>query len=134
MCAGNGNRMRWLLAIVAMLLSASCSSGPTYQAGAAECDSNSRCHLTGRLEVFTGSYGSGAITTSKSCYDVALPKAILQDSGKWDGKSVTIVGEAISRPEMRNLMWYAVKDRRVDAGGCGTKAIYVEQIWVHRHH
>jgi hypothetical protein len=73
------------------------------------------------------------ITTSTSCHDLALPKEVLLHPEKWNQKMVVIVGESTSRPDFPGLAWYDIKDRRVEAGGCGSSTIYVESIKLEGH-
>jgi hypothetical protein len=118
-------QLKWLLT-VGVLLVASCSRTPTV--AETGCDPNGRCHLVGRLNVSEGGYGAGSISTERECYDLALPGRIFREWEKWDGKTVSLRGKAHARPGTANLLWYEIEDRRVEAGGCSARVIYVEEI------
>jgi len=117
---------RMLINIV-FLLAASPSIVLDAGAEVSGCDGKT-CRLTGRLEVLRGGFGAGAIRTETECYDLALPREIIDSAEAWDGKRVDIVGELVSRPNGSDIAWYDIKDRRVEAGGCGVNIIYVNKI------
>lgn len=110
-----------------VLLVASCSNAFEIKAEDVGCDGKI-CSLSGRLEVLPGGFGAGSIKTANGCYDLALPKEVLDAAEAWDGRMVKIVGEPVSRPNTPGIAWYDIKDRRVEAGGCGTNTIYVNAI------
>lgn len=116
-----------VLILFSILSAVSCSSAFEIKDEYVGCDSKI-CRLYGRLEVFPGGFGAGSIKTKSGCYDLALPKEVLGSPGAWDGKMVSIVGEPVSRPGTSSIAWYDIKDRRVEAGGCGTNTIYVNTI------
>ena len=105
----------------------SCSSATGFRVESAGCDGK-KCQLIGLLEVLPGGYGAGSIETSTGCYDLALPKSVLDAPGHWNRKPVRLTGALISRPAGDGIAWYQIRDRRVESGGCGASIIYVESI------
>lgn len=120
--------IKWLL-ICMIVFFASCVPVKPTNLLATVC-SDAQCHLVGKLEVFPGGVGSGTIRTSESCYDLALPENVLRNPKKWDQKVVAIDGEPVAHPDMPSAMWYDIKDRRVEPGGCSAATIYVKEIKV----
>ena len=117
-----------LLPVVVSLLDAGCSANVRQDVDALNACANNGCRLSGVLRVFAGGYGGGEITASGKCFDLALPKTVLDAQEAWDGRTVSLEGEAFARPLGPSTMWVEIKDRRVEAGGCGSSVIYVEKI------
>jgi hypothetical protein len=86
------------------------------------------CRLVGVLDVYAGGYGAARITSGGNCYDLALPSEIFRESDKWDRKTVELSGYATVRPNVSNLEWYQIKDRRMEATGCSNTVVYVRTI------
>lgn len=85
--------------------------------------------LRGVMTVYVGGHGLGSLQTqSGECVDLALPKNVLRRSGAWDGKAVVLTGTMDSRPRSLNLLWYDIRDRRIEGGGCSDDVLYVQTI------
>ncbi|MDY0955233.1 hypothetical protein SOM22_11645 [Stenotrophomonas rhizophila] len=85
--------------------------------------------LRGVMTVYVGGHGLGSVQTlSGECVDLALPKNVLRRSGAWDGKAVVITGTMDSRPRSLNILWYDIRDRRIEGGGCSDDVLYVQTI------
>ncbi|WP_159094521.1 hypothetical protein [Stenotrophomonas sp. YAU14D1_LEIMI4_1] len=85
--------------------------------------------VTGTLEVHPGGHGLGEIRVDDGrCFDLALPKHVLKDSLRWLGKRVVIAGSMQFRPRMDEVIWWEIKDRKIEGFGCSEDVIYVERI------
>lgn len=85
--------------------------------------------LRGVMTVYVGGHGLGSVQTlSGACVDLALPKNVLRRSGAWDGKAVVLTGTMDSRPRSLNFLWYDIRDRRIEGGGCSDDVLYVQTI------
>jgi|EndMetStandDraft_3_1072993.scaffolds.fasta_scaffold419687_1 hypothetical protein len=85
--------------------------------------------LRGVMTLYVGGHGLGSLQTpSGECVDLALPKDVLRRSGAWDGKVVILTGSMDSRPRSLNLLWYDIRDRRIEGGGCSDDVLYVQTI------
>jgi hypothetical protein len=85
--------------------------------------------LHGVMTVYVGGHGLGSLQTqSGECVDLALPKNVLHRSDTWDGKAVVLNGTMDSRPRSLNLLWYDIRDRRIEGGGCSDDVLYVQTI------
>jgi len=85
--------------------------------------------LPGVMAVYVGGHGLGSLQTpSGECVDLALPKDVLRRSGAWDGKAVILTGTMDFRPRSLNLLWYDIRDRRIEGGGCSDDVLYVQTI------
>jgi hypothetical protein len=90
--------------------------------------SGKTCRLSGQLDILPGGLGAASIKTVNGCFDLALPKNILDAAESWNGRMVKIIGEPVSRPNTPSAAWYDIKDRRVEPGGCGSSTVYVNSI------
>ncbi|AWH53501.1 hypothetical protein C1924_10070 [Stenotrophomonas sp. ESTM1D_MKCIP4_1] len=85
--------------------------------------------VEGVMEVFPGGHGLGYVTLDDGkCYDLALPAKVLKRSKHWDARRVQIIGSLQFRPRMEEMMWFDVKDRKIEGFGCSEDVIYVESI------
>lgn len=85
--------------------------------------------LRGVMTVYVGGHGLGSVQAlSGECVDLALPKNVLRRSGAWDGKAVVLTGTMDSRPRSLNLLWYDIRDRRIEGGGCSDDVLYFQTI------
>ncbi len=81
--------------------------------------------LCGVMTVYVGGHGLGSLQTrSGEC----VPKNVLRRSGAWDGKAVVLTGTMDSRPRSLNFLWYDIRDRRIEGGGCSDDVLYVQTI------
>jgi len=112
---------RLLVVAVLVMLATSCRTRvPAVQGGAT---------LRGVMTVYVGGHGLGSLQTpSGECVDLALPKNVLRRSSAWDGKSVVLTGTMDNRPRSLNFLWYDIRDRRIEGGGCSDDVLYVQAI------
>lgn len=120
--------------VVQKLLVAAIIGGATLsgQGAAAEPAGDGRetlMQVTGVVEIFSGGHGLGYVTLDDGrCYDLALPAGVLKNSRRWDTKRVVITGSLQFRPRMAEMMWFDIKDRKIEGFGCSEDVIYVESI------
>ena len=120
--------------VVQTLLIAAMIAGTTLsgQGAAAEPAGDGRetlMEVTGVVEIFSGGHGLGYVTLDDGrCYDLALPASVLKNSRRWDTKRVVITGSLQFRPRMAEMMWFDIKDRKIEGFGCSEDVIYVESI------
>lgn len=101
----------------------SAAAEPTVDAG------ETRMQIEGVVEIFSGGYGLGYVTLDDGkCYDLALPANVLKNSRRWDTKRVVIKGSLQFRPRIDEMMWFDIKDRKIEGFGCSEDVIYVESI------
>ncbi|WNH48956.1 hypothetical protein PDM28_01070 [Stenotrophomonas aracearum] len=85
--------------------------------------------VEGVVEIYSGGHGLGYITLDDGkCYDLALPANVLKNSQRWDTKRVLIKGSLQFRPRLDEMMWFDIKDRKIEGFGCSEDVIYVESI------
>lgn len=85
--------------------------------------------VKGVMEIFSGGHGLGYVTLDDGKrYDLALPASVLKNSRRWDTKRVVIIGSLQFRPRIDEMMWFDVKDRKIEGFGCSEQVIYVESI------
>ena len=120
-------QIKRMLTCFSLLLCISCSVNKRNDFGAFGCNGR-KCRGSGHLEVAPGGYGGGAIKTSSTCHDLALPQEIIKNYKKWNGRRVVVTGESFSRPSSPDFSWYDIKDRRIESGGCGKITVYVQSI------
>ncbi len=85
--------------------------------------------VEGVVEIYSGGHGLGYITLDDGkCYDLALPANVLKNSQCWDTKRVLIKGSLQFRPRLDEMMWFDIKDRKIEGFGCSEDVIYVESI------
>lgn len=110
-----------LVAVGVLTLSSACKTQ--------DFDRDSAIEVEGIVEVYPGGNGAGTIRTDAGkCYDLALPKEVLRKSRQWEQKSVAITGYVVVRPRLADAVWFDIKDRRIEAGGCSDEVIYVKSI------
>lgn len=114
---------RLLIASVVVCLASSCTGKSSVRNGAGTND------VQGIIEIFPGGYGAGSIRTADGeCYDLALPSDVLRKHRRWDSTDVVVTGDVIVRPRLPDAAWFDIRDRRIEAGGCSDRVIYVETI------
>jgi len=85
--------------------------------------------VEGVVEIFSGGHGLGYVTLDDGkCYDLALPANVLKNSRRWDTKRVVIKGSLQFRPRIDEMMWFDIKDRKIEGFGCSEDVIYVDSI------
>jgi len=85
--------------------------------------------VKGVVEILAGGHGLGYVTSDDGrCYDLALPASVLKNSRRWDAKRVVITGSLQFRPRIEEMMWFDIKDRKIEGFGCSDDVIYVESI------
>ncbi|WP_312327130.1 hypothetical protein [Stenotrophomonas sp.] len=85
--------------------------------------------VEGVVEIYPGGHGLGYITLDDGkCYDLALPANVLKNSRRWDTKRVVIKGSLQFRPRIDEMMWFDIKDRKIEGFGCSEDVIYVDSI------
>ncbi len=85
--------------------------------------------VAGVVEILSGGHGLGWVTLDDGrCYDLALPRNVLKDSLHWDEKRVAITGSLEFRPRLEEMMWFDIRDRKIEGFGCSEDVIYVESI------
>ncbi len=85
--------------------------------------------VEGVVEIYPGGHGLGYITLDDGkCYDLALPANGLKNSRRWDTKRVVIKGSLQFRPRIDEMMWFDIKDRKIEGFGCSEDVIYVDSI------
>lgn len=113
--------IKLLAATVLMMLASSCRTHVALVQG--------ETTLRGVMTVYVGGHGLGSLQTwSGECVDLALPKNVLRRPGAWDGKAVVLTGTMDSRPRSLNFLWYDIRDRRIEGGGCSDDVLYVQTI------
>jgi hypothetical protein len=118
-----------MLIIPFFFLNPACSVMPEYASSELfACEVDRACRVQGRLQIFTGGVGSGTVRGKGYCYDLALPKEVLQNFPDWNGKLVELSGEATWRPQLSGVSWFDIRDRRIEGMGCGELVIYVETV------
>jgi hypothetical protein len=121
--------IRRLLVISLFFLNSACSGISEHALrDSPECEAGITCRIEGKLQVFPGGVGSGTIRGKGFCYDLALPKDVLQNFSNWNGKFVVVSGEAIWRPQLSDASWFDIRDRRIEGVGCGEVVIYVGKV------
>lgn len=115
-----------LTAAVIAGVAAGCQSTIAKPAGDA---GETRVEVKGVVEVFSGGHGLGYVTLDDGrCYDLALPRSVLKNSGRWDMKRVAITGSLQFRPRIDEMIWFEIKDRKIEGFGCSEDVIYVDSI------
>jgi len=116
------------LLIVAVIAGATLS-GQDAAAAPAGDGRETLMEVTGVVEIFPGGHGLGYVTLDDGrCYDLALPASVLKNSRRWDTKRVVITGSLQFRPRMAEMMWFDIKDRKIEGFGCSEDVIYVGSI------
>lgn len=101
----------------------------TSAANTAETPAETLMTVEGVIEVLSGGHGLGYITLDDGkCYDLALPAKVLKRGKRWDAKRVQIIGSLQFRPRMDEVMWFDIKDRKIEGFGCSEEVIYVKSI------
>ena len=120
---------RMLLVIAAICGFASgCQTAPETRVPA---DGEETIAVRGFVEIYPGGHGLGLIKAENGrCYDLALPREVLRNSARWDRKTVDISGELEFRPDLKmpEIMWFDIRDRKVEGFGCSEGVIYVRTI------
>lgn len=81
------------------------------------------------VEILSGGHGLGWVTLDDGkCYDLALPRNVLKDNMRWNTKRVAISGSLEFRPRIDEMMWFDIRDRKIEGFGCSEDVIYVESI------
>jgi hypothetical protein len=121
------------IAACAAIAATGCVSRPVAQAEApmariytqgTRCET-AGCRLVGELE-YVG--GGAQLFTDEGCYDLAVPEVIHREGDAWNGKRVVVVGDPVARPTDPAMMWFEVRGRRVEGGGCGSRTIFVTSL------
>lgn len=95
----------------------------------AETPAETLMEVEGVVEVLSGGHGLGYVTLDNGkCYDLALPAKVFKRSKHWDARRVQIIGSLQFRPRIEEMMWFDVKDRKIEGLGCSEDVIYVESI------
>lgn len=116
------------LVIAAVLAGAAagCQSSAARPVGNA---GETRLEVEGVVEIYPGGHGLGYVTLDDGkCYDLALPANVLKNTLRWDSKRVVITGSLQFRPRIDEMMWFDIKDRKIEGFGCSEDVIYVESI------
>lgn len=115
---------RLLIISAVLCLACGCSSPRSLRANAAHDG------VRGIIQIFPGGHGSGSLRTAEGeCYDLALPPKVLEAHRKWNAHQVEVTGKVIVRPHLPDASWYDIRDRRIEAGGCSNRVIYVMTIF-----
>lgn len=117
------------LLLLAAVLASSAAGCQTQRAKPAGNAGEQVVQVEGVVEIFAGGHGLGFVTLEDGkCYDLALPRSVLKHSRRWDTKRVTITGSVHFRPRLDEMMWFDIKDRKIEGFGCSEDVIYVESI------
>jgi hypothetical protein len=115
-----------LIATVIASATAGCQGAATKQA---DSPAETLMEVRGVVEIYSGGHGLGYVTSDDGkCYDLALPANVLKNSRRWDTKRVVITGSLQFRPRIDEMMWFDIKDRKIEGFGCSEEVIYVESI------
>ncbi|WP_421567049.1 hypothetical protein [Stenotrophomonas sp. PD6] len=115
-----------LMATLMASAAAGCQSAAVKQADA---PTEALMEVKGVIEIHSGGHGLGYVTSDDGkCYDLALPASVLKNSRRWDTKRVVITGSLQFRPRIDEMMWFDIKDRKIEGFGCSEDVIYVESI------
>ena len=115
-----------LLAVAVAGIAAGCQSS---SAKAVDAPGGAPIEVSGVLEILSGGHGLGWVTLDDGkCYDLALPKNVLKDSLRWDTKRVAVAGSLEFRPRLDEMVWFDIRDRKIEGFGCSENVIYVESI------
>jgi hypothetical protein len=106
----------------------SCASGGGEESAQRNSCNFENCSLAGRLELQPLEKSGSLITGEGECYDLALAPEVYDNREEWNEKKVVLKGELRMRPTDLEVSWYTVKDRRVEAGGCGSTTVYVTDL------
>lgn len=115
-----------LIAVAVAGIAAGCQSS---SANPVDAPGGASIEVSGVVEILSGGHGLGWVTLDDGkCYDLALPKNVLKDSLRWDTKRVAIAGSLEFRPRLDEMMWFEIRDRKIEGFGCSENVIYVESI------
>lgn len=115
-----------LISAVLAGAAAGCQSAAAEPAGDA---GETHMEVEGVVEIYSGGHGLGYVTLDDGkCYDLALPRNVLKNTRRWDKKRVVITGSLQFRPRIDEMMWFEIKDRKIEGFGCSEDVIYVESI------
>ncbi|MGH8036940.1 MAG: hypothetical protein ACREPD_04285 [Stenotrophomonas sp.] len=115
-----------LMAPLIASAAAGCQSAAAKQA---DSPAEALMEVRGVVEIHSGGHGLGYVTLDDGkCYDLALPANVLKNTRRWDTKRVVITGSLQFRPRIDEMMWFDIKDRKIEGFGCSEDVIYVESI------
>lgn len=115
--------------LIALAITSASAGGMSTSAKPARTAEGAPIKVSGVVEILSGGHGLGWVTLDDGrCYDLALPRNVLEDSTRWDTKRVAITGSLEFRPRLEEMMWFEIRDRRIEGFGCSENVIYVESI------
>ncbi len=121
--------IRKLLVIAAICgIASGCQTAPETRAPAG---GEEAIAVRGFVEIYPGGHGLGLIRAEDGrCYDLALPREVLRNSERWNRKIVDVSGGLEFRPDLKmpEIMWFDIRDRKVEGFGCSEDIIYVHTI------
>src|SRR5258706_15095843 len=83
------------------------------------CVANTKCVVTGRLDISRGMPVSGASIegAGAACMPAVLPEEILRDHARWNNRTVVATGVALLRAqEHPEVIWAQYRDRKLPSG------------------
>ncbi|WP_313140345.1 hypothetical protein [Stenotrophomonas sp.] len=119
--------IRWCVAACVLVL----ANGWGVPGRAQEASAEDQIEVAGVMEIIPGGRTLGSIRLDDGrCFDLALPRDVLTQRRRWDGKRVVASGPLMYRPQgvIEGMMWFDIKDRKVEGFGCSENIIYVEGI------
>lgn len=118
--------VKTLLTVAVIVAVAGCQSTATKPVANA---GETPIEVEGVVEIYSGGHGLGFVKLDNGkCYDLALPRDTLKNSLRWYKKRARISGSLQFRPRMDDMMWFDIKDRKIEGFGCSEDVIYVETI------
>lgn len=90
---------------------------------------NRQISVEGVVKVYSSDHGLGFVKLDDGkYYDLALPPSVLKTSLRWFKKRALITGALQFRPRMDDMLYFEIKDRKIEGFGCSEDVIYVETI------
>ena len=121
---------RGMLLASSLLFSSCALAGDNAIPQGRACKAGEACEVQGQLDLFRqGAHTVGVVGDPKTCVALALPSRVMRHFDKWNRMQVKASGVAYTQPNAPELVWYAIRDRKVAAHFCESSiVIYVEAI------
>ena len=118
--------MKSIVLLILAMLPIAASSGENV------CEVDHECSIDGVITIYrTPPAFTAVLERESTCIPLALPDSIYTDADRWNGKQVSIRGDALANYRSDDAVFtYSVRGRDVTAAICGASplVIFVNEI------